>query len=33
MKTSACFHLQMLMLLKVLLLDSKEHCAAPADFA
>ena len=35
MKTSACFHLQMLMLLKVLLLDSKEdrHCASPADFA
>ena len=34
-KSSPCFHLQMLKLLKVLLLDSKEdrHCASPADFA
>ncbi len=34
-KTSQCFHLQMLKLLKVLLLDSKEdrQCASPADFA
>ena len=34
-KTSSCFHLQMLKLLKVLLLDSKEdrQCASPADFA
>ncbi len=34
-KTSACFHLQILKLLKVLLLDTNEkaHCATPADFA
>ena len=34
-KTSPCFHLQMLKLLKVLLLDQKEnnHCASPVDFA
>lgn len=34
-KSCPCFHLQMLKLLKVLLLDSKEdrHCASPADFA
>lgn len=34
-KSTPCFHLQMLKLLKVLLLDSKEdrHCASPSDFA
>ena len=36
-KSSPCFHLQMLKLLKVLLLDSYSknggHCASPADFA
>ena len=34
-RSSNCFHLQILKLLKVLLLDSKEdrHCASPAEFA
>ncbi len=36
LKSCACFHLQMLKLLKVLLLDSKSNntdCASPVDFA
>lgn len=36
LKSCACFHLQMLKLLKVLLLDSKSDnndCASPVDFA